>query len=523
MNANILDCTLRDGGYYNNWDFNINFVNKYLKAISKTPIKYVEIGFRGIDHGKKNKGKFWYTTNSTLSSLKKPKNINLGVMINASDYVLNKGSIDLKNLRKNFNQKKSISFVRIAFHLKEYKEAIKIGRYIKSRGYITGLNLMQISRTNISDLKKVAKNIQNLKPDIFYIADSLGDLNPQKLQKISKVLRSYWHGEVGLHAHDNLKLALQNTLFAKKLKFEWLDGTVLGMGRGPGNVKTEELLVALKLIDKKNYLFHFIREEFQKYLHKFQWGTNIYYAFSAKNNIHPTFVQEMLSDERYQSEDIMRVLKKIKNSFFYNPNILDNFKKTIEIKFNKNNLKKIKLSSNILILANTENLKKNINKINDFIKITKPSVISLNPNFAINLKKLDYVIACNDIRILADLKKYSVSKFKTILPFQNIEKSILKHIKNKNFVNIETNFFDDKEYSFNNHSIFLPKKLSLPYALAICDIKKCKNIFLAGFEGYKSNPSKREEIQNLINIFIKKKKYIRSISSLTKTLYKLKK
>ena len=106
MNTKVLDCTLRDGGYYNNWDFPISFVNKYLKAISKTSIKFVEIGFRGIDYGNKNKGKFWYTTNSTISSLKKPNNLSLGVMINASDYITKNRGIDLKNLKKKFSSKK---------------------------------------------------------------------------------------------------------------------------------------------------------------------------------------------------------------------------------------------------------------------------------------------------------------------------------------------------------------------------------------------------------------------------------
>ena len=45
---NILDCTLRDGGYYNNWDFSKDLVNDYLKAISDSGIKNVEIGFRSL-------------------------------------------------------------------------------------------------------------------------------------------------------------------------------------------------------------------------------------------------------------------------------------------------------------------------------------------------------------------------------------------------------------------------------------------------------------------------------------------
>ena len=45
---NILDCTLRDGGYYNNWNFSNELVNDYLKAISLSGIRYVELGFRSL-------------------------------------------------------------------------------------------------------------------------------------------------------------------------------------------------------------------------------------------------------------------------------------------------------------------------------------------------------------------------------------------------------------------------------------------------------------------------------------------
>ena len=82
----VLDCTLRDGGYYNNWHFEKNLVNDYLKAIDETKIKYVEIGFRSLDK-KKIKGNTAYTTDKFINSLKIPKDLNIGVMVNASDFL----------------------------------------------------------------------------------------------------------------------------------------------------------------------------------------------------------------------------------------------------------------------------------------------------------------------------------------------------------------------------------------------------------------------------------------------------
>ena len=80
----ILDCTLRDGGYYNYWDFSKDLVNDYLKAVSDSGIKYIEIGFRSLKENKLN-GPNFFSTDNYINVLKIPKNLNIGVMINVSE------------------------------------------------------------------------------------------------------------------------------------------------------------------------------------------------------------------------------------------------------------------------------------------------------------------------------------------------------------------------------------------------------------------------------------------------------
>ena len=82
----ILDCTLRDGGYYNNWDFSKEVVNNYLKTMSLVGVDYVEVGFRSFQ-SKDFKGPTWYTTDSYLNSLSIPKNLTLGVMVNSYELI----------------------------------------------------------------------------------------------------------------------------------------------------------------------------------------------------------------------------------------------------------------------------------------------------------------------------------------------------------------------------------------------------------------------------------------------------
>ena len=85
-NINILDCTLRDGGYYNNWDFSKEIVTEYLKTMSSVNIVYIELGFRSFQT-KDFKGPTWYTTDSYLNSLNIPKNLTIGVMVNSYELI----------------------------------------------------------------------------------------------------------------------------------------------------------------------------------------------------------------------------------------------------------------------------------------------------------------------------------------------------------------------------------------------------------------------------------------------------
>ena len=102
---NILDCTLRDGGYYNNWEFKKDLINEYLKVMDLIKVDYVEIGFRFIDKIK-TKGPCAYSEENFLKTLKIPKNLKIGIMINAADFINSNDIISLA--KKNFKEKKKI-------------------------------------------------------------------------------------------------------------------------------------------------------------------------------------------------------------------------------------------------------------------------------------------------------------------------------------------------------------------------------------------------------------------------------
>ena len=146
-----------------------------------------------------------------------------------------------------------IKFVRLASHFDEFVQATKICKILKNKGYIVGINLMQISERSEKDILSAAKKAQEAKPDILYFADSLGSMNEQKIKKVINSLKKFWKGELGIHAHNNLGKALANSLFALEHGVSWVDLFVTGMGRGPGNVQTEFLLLEMEKYSKTKF------------------------------------------------------------------------------------------------------------------------------------------------------------------------------------------------------------------------------------------------------------------------------
>jgi len=525
-NINHLDCTLRDGGYHNNWKFNNHLIGAYLKCMSKIEVKYVELGFRFLNKDKL-RGETAFTSENFLKTLKIPQSLKIGVMINAGDLL--KGNLNLvRTCQKIFpNLKKSkISFVRLACHIQEVYKIIPIIKWLKNQNVTVFINIMQISELKDKEILKVSKFLSNKKFDILYFADSLGCMKPKDIENVYKLINKYWKGQIGIHAHDNLNFALKNTLKAKSCGIEWLDSTILGMGRGPGNTKTEELLKYIFNFKKKNSdIYNLIKRYFNPLKKKYNWGTNKYYRYAAKNKIHPTYIQEILSDKRYNSKEYK--------------NILNNLKETDSRKFNPFKLivpKNIYVGKSrgkwrpfseiegrdILIIGagKTANIHKN--KIEKIIKKHNLFVISLNTNKNVSEQLINLRTASHPFRIISDIGSYN-KKTNLAIPMSMLPSTITTKINTKKNnikdFGISTNL-NQKILIKKDHCV-MPNSLAVSYSFAIAIAGKTKKIFLAGFDGYEEDDTKNDETQLIFNLIKKKYRNI-NLYSLTPTKYNLK-
>tara|TARA_B100000989_G_scaffold255644_1_gene204599 strand:- start:2006 stop:3544 length:1539 start_codon:yes stop_codon:yes gene_type:complete len=499
-NVKILDCTIRDGGYYNNWDFSTNFAKNYLKTLSKTSVEIIEIGFRKpIDNigsgpsGLKKIGKFLISEEKYLSQFKFDKDKKISVMIDLSDYIKKDG---FEKLKKNFyNSNKSlIKIVRIACNFNDRKHLNKIVKHLKNNNYIVCVNLMKFTILSNQEILSFFKLGLKIGADYLYLADSFGNCTPNKIMNVSKFIknRGIKLNCLGFHSHDNTGNALKNTIASIKAGFGIIDTSIMGMGRGAGNLRLENFLKYQKKYKELNKVNLFSKKFMKNLLNKYKWGKNKYYIYSAQNNIHPTFIQRFLEEEKFKKDKMLKTLKFLKknNATQYDMNIFDNLFLDVK-KFKKTQNKD---NSKIAILCDNSQTKSiNLRKL----KTKGYYTSTLNFVKFVNNKKLDYIFMCNAYRTFTEIERVlSIKSIKLIIPNYQILKNILK--KNNNKI-INYNIKKNQNFRIKKDQCENDKNLVLVYALSYCIAQKFKEIKIFGLTKNISN----------FGILDKMKKYIK--------------
>jgi 4-hydroxy 2-oxovalerate aldolase len=315
----ILDCTLRDGGYYNDWDFSLDEAREIVAALGKAGVDIIEIGYRSTDETQFY-GAFKYCSEDVMRSIVAGVDAAFAFMIDAKEFAPT-GMVDLAALRARVppRDESIFSWCRIAAHPNALAPAVAMAAELKQRGYAVGLNIMGISALEPAALKAAVDEVAGADIDVLYLADSYGSLTPEMVREKIDALRAGFPGKVGVHMHENLGLALANTLAAVDHGADFVDVTLAGMGRGAGNARTEQLLLALfarggrKDLDPST-LLPVLREHMAPLQRRFGWGWDFNYMLSGLVGIHPMYCQELKAGARYDLEEVARILEGIPSS-----------------------------------------------------------------------------------------------------------------------------------------------------------------------------------------------------------------
>jgi 4-hydroxy 2-oxovalerate aldolase len=312
----LLDCTLRDGGYYNAWDFDKKIIDEYISATNKLPIDYIELGYRNNPQ-KEYLGKYGYCPIFELKEVRNKSTKKLSVMLNEKDVKLS----DLAALLDPIQG--LVDMVRIAVDPQNFDRAVVLVAEIKKRGFQTGFNTMYMSKWKefggfFDKLSCIDGTV-----DVFCMVDSFGGVSPADVKEIASRVKEKTNCPTGFHGHNNLEMGLINTITAIDNGVDYVDAAILGMGRGAGNLKTELLLAYLNKHYNLDVDFNVLGDvitAFSGLLQKYQWGTNLPYMLSGANSLPQKDVMALVENRRYSFNTIVRALHNKKE------NIEDNAK-----------------------------------------------------------------------------------------------------------------------------------------------------------------------------------------------------
>lgn len=499
----ILDCTIRDGGYLNNWHFDPKLARELYRAHSKSGVDFVEIGFRSSNkYFDPNQHGVWRFTPEPLVS-EVVKNISGPAISLMVDF----GKVDIEDIP---DRKSSIvSMYRVAVHKDEVLPAIQLCDAIADKGYAASIQLMGIVNYTEDDFKQAIDALKDSKIYYVYFADSYGSLLPLNIKNILDRL-SATGKKIGFHAHNNLQLAFANTLEAINNGVDIVDGTIYGMGRGAGNLPIELLLSYLEKTSVQNtYNSLPVLDIIDRYMldihHDLKWGYNLSYMLSGMFEVHPNYSKTMVDYREFSIEDILRILETVKkvNPVGFKKPLLDSIVQSGFVGIpasekddppesdsisadNLGHIAKVPYldrhhGRDFLVLANGPSLKEEKMRIEKFIEKYNPIVIGANylgglfvPHYHAFGNKKRFIEYIDTVDSKSDILISNVFSDDFIMKYTNRNYEVIEHLPRLSL-----------DFNIRDGVIMTNCRTVSILSVAVAIVMGAERIFIAGMDGYK--------------------------------------
>ena len=505
MSINILDCTLRDGGYVNNWNFPQKIGVAVLRSLERANIDIVECGYLS-NKSISNQSTLFKNIDDVKSYFGTKISLNIVIMINYGDF-----DIDcLPNNEGNY-----IYGIRLAFHKKDIDDAISYGKKIVAKGYKLFIQPMVTKFYSDIEFINLIKKINEFNPYAFYIVDSFGSIDKKEFLRYLMVADHELNNSIvlGFHGHNNMQFVFANAvnmIESITMREIIIDSSVLGMGRGAGNLNTEVITDYLNKHNDKNYKIEpllGIMDDYIETIYKTnQWGFTPSQYLSAKYNCHPNYAAFLVNKKTLNTKSINYLLEKINKN-----KVLDFDKEYIEqiyLDYLNSNIpydtEMIMFpDKDILVIASGPSVIKEKDKIHEFIDNKDPVIISINHESELFIS--DYVFFSNQKRY----DEYSNNI--------DIEKCIITS-------NVETYDKIKHRLIFSDLYQFLDIKSDNSTILLLCylAINGVTDTSITGLDGYTNGDNyyydELIQISNLNNIEEENMKILDGLSKLSNNL-----
>ncbi len=477
----LLDCTLRDGGYVNDWNFGNGNISCIINRLCESKVDIIEVGF--LDE--RRPSDMDHSIQPDTASMTKlirdigPKGPTIVAMI---DY----GTCGIDKIQD--KKDTCLDGIRIIFKKAKVDGALAFAKEVKKKGYLVFLQMVSITSYDDYDLLEFIKKANDVGPYAVSIVDTYGLLDRKQLLHYYDILDRNLDDEIqiGYHSHNNFQLGYSNSI--SMLEFPsnrdvLVDGTMYGMGKSAGNAPLELLAMYMNQTNGNKYNISSILEAIDNNIMNIfknkPWGYSYIYYISALNDCHPNYVSYLLDKNTLSVHSINEILTQIPkdNKLLYSKDVIeqlyrDHQRTEINDTSDIKNLSEQFTGKKLLLIGPGRSIVSEKTKIENWIEQNNPVIISVNS--APDMYNLDYVFISSSKRYNLDynnLKKYANITIATsnINPTGIAFKYVINYDSLRKIIN---------DSSGDNSLILL---LSLLCRIGI------REVHLAGFDGFSEN------------------------------------
>lgn len=237
----LIDTTLRDGEQRPGFAFNIEQKTKLAMLMDRAGIYQIEAGIPAM-------GNFEKDTICKIIENRCRARISTWNRMNIEDI---EHSFDCRPDIIHISA--PVSYVHIYSKLKKNKVWLttnlqKCVEYAMSKGFSVTVGFEDASRADITFIIGIAEMLQDMGVENIRFADTVGVLTPSRTFQVISELKKHTNIAIGIHAHNDLGMAVANSLEAAKAGADFIDTTILGIGERAGNCDMNDFIIASEQI-----------------------------------------------------------------------------------------------------------------------------------------------------------------------------------------------------------------------------------------------------------------------------------
>lgn len=476
----LLDCTLRDGGYLNDWAFGKDNITYIFERLVSSGVDVIEVGFlddrRMFDPDRTIMPRT-SCVQQVFGGVKKGGAMVVGMI----DF----GTCGIENLQS--CEESYLDGIRVIFKKDKMVPAIEFCKQVKSLGYKVFAQLVSVTSYSDEELRQVVDLVNACHPYAMSMVDTYGLCDAVKLSHIIEVVDASLDRDIvlGYHAHNNFQLGYANAVSVLNSGLDrdvLVDGTLYGMGKSAGNAPLELLAMYMNLNYGKQYDLGQIQETISTCIldlyRKKPWGYTLFYYIAALNRCHPDYVSFLMNKRSLSVSSINEILQQIPEGKKLGKDMKMIEALYLEYQSRKcddgealEQLRAALSEKPVLMVGPGKNAQVEINKIERHIHDCAPIVISVNyipPGFAV-----DYMFLTNSRRYLQMSNHLALPENRS-LPI--IATSNVTSTEGKFSYVVSYCSLIDPEAEFPDNSMVMLIKLLQKVGV--------KELFLAGFDGY---------------------------------------